>query len=220
MKCHPGGLHCIPGPPGGYIDPRWSTSSSFRFSLGQVTAGGRSDSIHWGKPQRISMCPKFLNEMVDSSISLGVNLGQKVDPTWLLSKTLPCATLFFANMGRLSVSETVNPINKGEASQFREDKIDVFASERKRSLSETPSPTCRACFRYALTRTPAEEPKKISIDSPVSPSHVFYLRAILGARKAGTVSNVGVSLERDKMTEPNATILDHELYVCHPRSSA
>ena len=168
------------------------------------------------------MCPKFRNGMVDSSISLGVfpwvfKSGSPAMTFW--SKTLP-ATFSLANTGRLSFRNAFYPINKGEASEFREDKIDVFASERKRSLSETPSPTCRACFRYALTRTPAEEPKKISIDSPVSPSHVFHPRAILGARKAGTVSNVGVSLERDKMTEPNATILDHELYVCHPRSSA
>lgn len=200
-----------------------SKSSSFRFSLGQVTAGGPVGFNPLGFTKGwISMCPKFLNEMVDSSISLGVfPWVKKWVPChdFLERLTLP-ATFSLANTGRLSFRNAFYPINKGEASEFREDKIDVFASERKRSLSETPSPTCRACFRYALTRTPAEEPKKISIDSPVSPSHVFHPRAILGARKAGTVSNVGVSLERDKMTEPNATILDHELYVCHPRSSA
>ena len=115
----------------------------------------------------ISMCPKFRNGMVDSSISLGVfPWVKKWAPAMTFwSKTLP-ATFFRKHVFFLA-SETVNPVNKvnawieaslkGEASEFREDKIDVFASERKRSLSETPSPTCRACFRYALTRTPAEE---------------------------------------------------------------
>lgn len=125
-----------------------------------------------------------------------------------------------ANMGRLSFRNSKpNQQRWGFAVSWRQDwRFREWKEEKPQWNTQTHGP--RACFRYALTRTPAEEPKKISIDSPVSPSHVFRLRAILGARKAGTVSNVGVSLERDKMTEPNATILDHELYVCHPRSSA
>ena len=135
------------------------------------------------------------------------------------SKTLP-ATFFLANTGRLSFRNgKPNQQRWGFAVSWRQDwRFREWKEEKPQWNTQTHGP--RACFRYALTRTPAEEPKKISIDSPISPSHVFRLRAILGARKAGTVSNVGVSLERDKMTEPNATILDHELCVCHPRSSA
>ena len=88
--------------------------------------------------------------------SLGSKSGSPAMTFW--SKTLP-ATFFFRKHGSTQrLRNGSHPINKGEASEFREDKIDI-SDVWKRSLSETPSPTCRACFRYVLTRTPAEELK-------------------------------------------------------------
>lgn len=76
---------------GVFLDPRWSTSSSFRFSLGQVTAGGLYQRMDFDVSQIPERNGWFFNKFGSFP------LGQKVGPLpWLFGAFNSPSNVFFS----------------------------------------------------------------------------------------------------------------------------